>query len=136
MYTSTVKIIGGREGKVISSDGHLDINLSKPKELGGPGGNGTNPEQLFAAGYGACFDGAINVAARNKRIKIGTTELNTSVTIHKDDETGFYLSVVMKAHIPGVSVEVAKELIQDAHQICPYSKSIRGNVEVELKVVY
>jgi len=134
MYTGSVKVIGGREGKITSSDGNLELNLSMPKALGGSGGEGTNPEQLFAAGHAACFESAINLVARTKSIKIGTTELNSHVTIQKG-ETGYFLSVVMEAHIPEVSLEVARELVEEAHQICPYSKAIKGNVDVELKVV-
>ncbi|WP_078380025.1 organic hydroperoxide resistance protein [Sutcliffiella halmapala] len=134
LYTATVKATGGREGRIESSDGQLDLKIEMPKALGGSGKEGTNPEQLFAAGYSACFDGALNLVARTKRVKIGTSEVTSHVTINKDD-SGFVLSVVMEVHVPGITLEEAKELVEEAHQVCPYSKATRGNIEVELKVV-
>ncbi|MDQ0417465.1 Ohr subfamily peroxiredoxin [Croceifilum oryzae] len=134
LYTAVAKATGGREGKVQTNDLQLDLKIEMPKALGGAGKEGTNPEQLFAAGYAACFDGALNLVARTKRVKVGTTEVTSHVTIGKDD-SGFGLSVVLEVHVPGVSLDEAKMLVEAAHQVCPYSKATRGNIEVELKVV-
>ncbi|KEZ52639.1 MULTISPECIES: organic hydroperoxide resistance protein [Metabacillus] len=134
LYTATASAIGGREGRVQTSDNFLDLAIEMPKALGGRGGEGTNPEQLFAAGYAACFDSALNLVARTEREKIGQTKVTSHVSIGKDD-SGFGLSVVLEVHIPEVSEERAMELVQKAHGVCPYSKAVKGNIEVELKIV-
>ncbi|TCP70573.1 organic hydroperoxide resistance protein [Baia soyae] len=134
LYTAVAKATGGREGKIQTDDLQLDLKIEMPRALGGSGKEGTNPEQLFAAGYAACFDGALNLVARTKRVKVGTTEVTSHVTIGKD-ASGFGLSVVLEVHVPGVSLDEAKMLVEEAHQVCPYSKATRGNIEVELKVV-
>ncbi|MGD6793290.1 MULTISPECIES: organic hydroperoxide resistance protein [Metabacillus] len=134
LYTATASAIGGREGRVQTADNFLDLAIEMPKALGGRGGEGTNPEQLFAAGYAACFDSALNLVARTEREKIGQTKVTSHVSIGKDD-SGFGLSVVLEVHIPDVSEERAMELVQKAHGVCPYSKAVKGNIEVELKIV-
>ncbi|MFY4775418.1 organic hydroperoxide resistance protein [Metabacillus sp. RGM 3146] len=134
VYTATATAIGGRGGKVQSSDNILDLSIEMPKALGGAGKEGTNPEQLFAAGYAACFDSALNLVARTKRIKIGQTAVTAHVTINKDTD-GFALSAVLEVNIPEVSKEEAESLVEQAHQVCPYSRATRGNMDVELKVV-
>ncbi|MDX8290872.1 organic hydroperoxide resistance protein [Metabacillus indicus] len=134
LYTATASAIGGREGRVQTADNFLDLAIEMPKALGGRGGEGTNPEQLFAAGYAACFDSALNLVARTEREKIGQTKVTSHVSIGKDD-SGFGLSVVLEVHIPEVSEERAMELVQKAHGVCPYSKAVKGNIEVELKIV-
>ena len=131
MYVATATAVGGREGHVKSSDGLIDMDLKKPKEMGGPGG-ATNPEQLFAAGYSACFNSAINHVALLKRIRTGEVSVTVSVGIDKNDSGGFKLSARIDANIPGVTPEVAKELVEQAHTVCPYSNATRGNIEVEL----
>ncbi|MBL0911752.1 MAG: organic hydroperoxide resistance protein [Bacteroidia bacterium] len=133
LYTAEATATGGREGHVRSSDGILDLDVRIPREMGGPGGQ-TNPEQLFAAGYSACFDSALNHVARMKKIKTGTTTVTAEVTIGSLDNGGFGLSAKLHAHIPGVTQEVAEELIQAAHQVCPYSNATRNNIQVDLSV--
>ncbi|WP_243385817.1 organic hydroperoxide resistance protein [Bacillus kexueae] len=134
LYTATVTAAGGRNGFVKSTDGVLDLEVKMPKELGGAGGNATNPEQLFAAGYAACFDSALNLVIRQKRVEVKETSVTAHVTIGKDD-TGFGLSAQLDVKIDGVSEEVANELVNAAHQVCPYSKATRGNIDVKLNVL-
>ncbi len=135
LFSTKVKAIGGRNGKVESLDNNLiDMEVKMPKGLGGPGGEYTNPEQLFAAGYSACFDGALNHIAKLQRIKLGVTEIIAEIGLQKDGE-GLKLVGAITAKIPGVEKAVAEELLKAAHQACPYSKAIRNNVEVELTLV-
>ncbi len=123
---------GGRDGRVRTSDGILDADVKMPPALGGPGG-ATNPEQLFAAAYATCFHGALRLVARNKGVTVpdGAT-IDASVSLAPDD-TSFGISAVITAHLPGLDQAQADELIQGAHQVCPYSKATRGNVDVQLK---
>lgn len=134
LYTAAATATGGREGNVKSSDGVLDIDVRIPKEMGGAGGVYSNPEQLFAAGYAACFDSALSHVARTAKITTGTTEVTAKVSIGKNDAGGFSLAVEMHAKIPGVDQATAEDLIAKAHQVCPYSNATRGNVEVKLTV--
>ncbi|GGG70234.1 organic hydroperoxide resistance protein [Paenibacillus radicis (ex Gao et al. 2016)] len=135
LYTATVTVEGGREGKAVSSDGVLDMELKVPKELGGPGGHGSNPEQLFAAGFAACFEGAIGVVLRKKKMKTEGTKITSQVTIGKDANDGFVLSVYMDISIKGLETNVSKEIVEEAHEVCPYSRATRGNIEVITNVV-
>lgn len=136
LYTATATAIGGREGKVVSSDQVLDLQVKMPKGLGGPGGDYTNPEQLFAAGYSACFDSALGLVIRNKKLKVEGTQVTAHVSIGKDEaDGGFKLAVKLEVAITGVEREVAQELVEAAHQVCPYSKATRGNIDVELLAV-
>lgn len=135
LYTATVTAVGGRSGKVVSSDQVISLELKTPTGLGGPGGHGTNPEQLFAAGYSACFDGALNLAIRQKGIKVEGTQVTAHITINKTDDGGFQLSAELDVTVDGVSEEVARELAEAAHQICPYSKATRGNIDVKINIV-
>ncbi|ANE46538.1 Ohr subfamily peroxiredoxin [Paenibacillus swuensis] len=135
LYTATVTATGGRDGKVVSSDSHLNLDVRMPKELGGQGGAATNPEQLFAAGYAACFESALNLVCRTKKIKVEGTEVTAHVTIGKDTDGGFKLEAKLDITVKGVERAVAEELVQAAHQVCPYSKATRGNIDVELNVV-
>ncbi|MCB8821517.1 organic hydroperoxide resistance protein [Microvirga rosea] len=134
LYTAQASATGGREGAAASSDGRLDIRLSTPKELGGPGGEGTNPEQLFAAGYSACFLGALKfVAAQNKIALPSDAAVEAQVGIGKrEDGAGFGLVVSLKANLPGLTQEQADDLVRRADVVCPYSHAIRGNVQVTL----
>jgi osmotically inducible protein OsmC len=133
IYTATATATGGRNGKVTSSDGILDLETRIPKEMGGTNNNYTNPEQLFAAGYAACFDSALNLIIQRSKIKTGTTTVTAHVGIGKNEADGFGLVVTLEANIPGVEQSVADDLIAKAHQVCPYSNATRGNVEVTLK---
>lgn len=135
LYTATVTAVGGRNGKVVSDDGVINLDVKMPKALGGPGGSATNPEQLFAAGYAACFDSALNLVARTQRIKVEGTEVTAHVAIGKDQDGGFALAVNLDVTVHGVEHEIAQSLVEAAHQVCPYSKATRGNIEVKLQVV-
>lgn len=135
LYTANVTVEGGRDGKAISSDGVLNLDLRLPKELGGTGGHGTNPEQLFAAGYAACFESALSLAIRAKKIKVNSTKVTANITIGKDASDGFVLEAKLDVTVSGVEADVAKQLLEDAHQICPYSKLTRDGIDVELNVV-
>jgi osmotically inducible protein OsmC len=134
IYTATATATGGRNGKVKSSDGLLDLELRMPKALGGANDNYTNPEQLFAAGYAACFDSALNMIAKANNAAAGTTTVTAEVSIGKNEAGGFGLAVVLNINIPGVDLEQAKDLAHKAHEVCPYSNATRGNIEVDLVV--
>ena len=135
LYTAQAKSIGaGRSGSVKSDDAKLDLALSVPKGLGGDDGPGTNPEQLFAAGYAACFSGALGVVARMKKKNPGAFTIDAKVTIGKEGEA-FKLAVTLGGHFPDLPKAEAQELLEAAHQICPYSVATRGNVDVTLEVV-
>ncbi|QPC45723.1 organic hydroperoxide resistance protein [Mangrovibacillus cuniculi] len=135
LYTAKAKAEGGRNGKVVSSDNVIDLSLSMPKSLGGAEKEGaTNPEQLFAAGYAACFDSALQLVAGQAKKKI-TSTVTAHVSIGKDTDGGFGLAVKLEVSVDGVDQAEAKELVEKAHGVCPYSKATRGNIEVELEVV-
>lgn len=134
LYTAVATAEGGREGHVRSSDGVLDQKLTMPKSLGGPGGEGTNPEQLFAAGYAACFESALRLVARAKKVSVAKASITAHVTIGATDAGGFELAVELHASLPGHSREEVQGLLEAAHQVCPYSKATRGNIEVKLVV--
>ena len=133
LYTAHATATGGRNGKVNSSDGVLELEVRTPKEMGGSGGAYSNPEQLFAAGYAACFDSALSHVIRAEKVKTGTTTVTAHVGIGKNDTGGFGLVITLEANIPGVEQSVADDLVAKAHQVCPYSNATRGNVEVTLK---
>jgi Ohr subfamily peroxiredoxin len=135
VYTASATSTGdGRTGHVRSSDGVLDLDLAVPKEMGGTGGASTNPEQLFAAGYAACFHSALRGIARRAKADLTDTAITVDVGIGKLDAGGFGLTVTIEAEIPSVTPEQARELLDAAHQICPYSNATRGNVDVTLTV--
>ena len=134
LYTAAATATGGRNGQVKSSDGILDIEVRMPKSLGGSGEGYTNPEQLFAAGYAACFDSALNLIIKTEKIKTGTTTVTAEVSLVKTETGGFALAVTLTANIPGVTPEQANELIEKAHQVCPYSNATRNNINVQLSV--
>ena len=129
MYTAEVTNSGGRKGHVKSSDGILDFDVSMPSAMGGHGGK-TNPEQLFAAGYAACFNGAVGAVANGRNV--AGAELTAKVGIGNDPAGGFALTVELHGNFPNLSAEEAHQLMEDAHQACPYSKATRGNIEVLL----
>ena len=132
VYRAYAEATGGRDGRAISSDGVLDIELTTPKELGGAGGQGTNPEQLFAAGYSACFIGAMKfVAGRDKLPMPADTSVEGVVGIGQIPQ-GFGIEVALRVSLPGMNDEQAQQLIERAHQVCPYSNATRGNIDVTL----
>ncbi len=134
LYTATATATGGREGHATSSDNVLDVQLSTPRELGGAGGPGTNPEQLFAAGYSACFLGALKfVAGQAKVVLPADTAITGKVGIGQIP-TGFGIEVALEISVPGLPREQVEELVQKAHIVCPYSNATRGNIDVTLTV--
>ena len=135
LYRATSKATGGRDGSAASSDGALNVRLSTPKELGGAGGNGTNPEQLFAAGYSACFIGALQFVAGQQKIKLPQDVSITGLVGIGAIPAGFGIEAELQISIPGIERNVAEALIEKAHQVCPYSNATRGNIQVNLKLV-
>jgi len=135
LYTAHATSTGGRDGRSVSSDKALDVKLATPRELGGAGGEGTNPEQLFAAGYSACFIGALKfVAAKEKIAFPADASIDASVGIGPLP-TGFGIQAELKVSLPGLPREQAEALVEKAHQVCPYSNATRGNIDVTLTVV-
>ena len=130
LYTAVATAENGRDGRVATDDGRLDVVVNPPKEMGGSGA-GTNPEQLFAAGYSACFQGALGVVARQAGVDISGSTVTARVGLGKNDD-GFGLIVEISAGIPGVEEGVARDLVEKAHGVCPYSKATRGNISVTL----
>jgi osmotically inducible protein OsmC len=135
LYTAKATSTGAaRNGHVASSDGVLELDLSIPKEMGGAGGAGTNPEQLFAAGYAACFHSALQAVARRDKVKLAGTSVTAEVGIGKQGD-GFGLAVTLVVTVPDVERAQAEKLVDAAHQMCPYSNATRGNIDVDLKVI-
>ena len=134
-YTAHAKATGGREGRAVSSDGILDVKLERPREMGGSGNPGTNPEQLFAAGYSACFIGAMKFVATRDKIDLpGELSIEAGVGIGAIPN-GFGIEVTLKISVPGMSRTDAMSLVQKAHLVCPYSNATRGNIDVRLIIV-
>lgn len=132
-YTAVATAENGRDGRVATDDGKLDVVVNPPKEMGGSGA-GTNPEQLFAAGYSACFQGALGVVARKENADISGSTVTAKVGIGQTEAGGFGIEVAITASIPNVDAATAQSLIEKAHQVCPYSSATRGNIKVELAV--
>jgi Ohr subfamily peroxiredoxin len=133
LYTAKAHVTGGRmEGHGRTSDGQLEVDLRIPEEMGGPGG-GTNPEELFAVGYAACFEGALAVAARRAKVEPGEVAIDSEVSLSPNSQGGFDLSVGLNVTLPGIAEEdQAIDLVRAAHKVCPYSNATRGNIPVEL----
>ena len=133
LYTAEATVTGGRaQGHGRTSDGLLEVDLRSPKEMGGEGG-GTNPEQLFAIGYAACFEGALGVAGRRQHLETGDASINSKVSLLPTGDGGFKLGVALDVTLPSVTdAAQAVEVVRAAHQVCPYSNATRGNVDVEL----
>ncbi len=132
MYTAHASVTGeGRKGHGRTDDGRLEVDLSVPKGVGGDDGPGTNPEQLFAVGYGACFHGALKAVARKDGTDVEGSSIDSKVSLGKSEE-GLDIAVELTVTIPGVDQAKAEELVQGAHQMCPYSRATRGNIEVTL----
>lgn len=135
LYATEVTATGGRDGRAISEDGSFSVSLSVPKSLGGPGGAGTNPEQLFATGYAACFLGAVKLVTRTKKITLPAEPTVTAKVAIGPVTVGYALAVELKVNLPNVDKAVAEEIVAEAHQRCPYSNATRGNIEVKLMVI-
>ncbi len=133
LYTAKATVTGGREaGHGVTTDNELDLQLRTPAEMGGPGG-GTNPEELFAVGFAACFEGALGVIGRREKVDLGEVSIDSSVSLITTEERGFNVAVQLDVTLPGVQdAEQAKQIVAGAHQVCPYSNATRGNVEVTL----
>ena len=135
IYTAIATATGdGRNGHVTSDDGLVDTDVRIPQAMGGPGG-ATNPEQLFAAGYAACFHSALKLVGREQGADVDATEVDAQVSIGATDGGGFGLAVVLAVSIPAVDTETARALVERAHEVCPYSNATRGNIDVDLQIV-
>ncbi|HUN92593.1 MAG TPA: organic hydroperoxide resistance protein [Burkholderiaceae bacterium] len=135
LYRTTARATGGRDGQTGTVDGSFSAKLSTPKELGGGGGPGNNPEQLFASGYAACFIGALKFVGGQEKIKIpDATTVTSTVGIGPRSEGGFGLTVALEVALPGLEKSVATRLVHAAHQVCPYSNATRNNIDVGLTV--
>ena len=134
LYTTQARVVGGRAGHAETSDGLLKVNLAMPKELGGQGG-ATNPEQLFAAGYAACFESAIRFVARKQKLALEDAAVTATVSLYPNDQGGFRLGVALAAETKGLDRAASEALVSAAHEICPYSNAIRGNIDVALSTV-
>ncbi|MDX8432537.1 organic hydroperoxide resistance protein [Mesorhizobium abyssinicae] len=134
LYTTQARVSGGRAGHAETSDGLLKVDLAMPKELGGQGG-ATNPEQLFAAGYAACFESAIRFVARKEKLPLEDAAVTATVSLHPNGQGGFRLGVSLAAETKGLDHTAAEALVSAAHQICPYSNAVRGNIDVALSTV-
>jgi osmotically inducible protein OsmC len=136
LYTTSATANGGRDGSARSVDGKVDVKLSTPKELGGAGGEGSNPEQLFAAGYSACFIGAMKFVSSQGGPKVpADATVTATVGIGPRSEGGFGLEIALAVSLPGLDRAEAEDLVQKAHQVCPYSNATRNNIDVKLSVV-
>ena len=136
LYTANATATGGRDGRATSNDNQLSVKLTTPKELGGAGGEGTNPEQLFAAGYSACFIGAMKFVGANEKIAVpADVSVNGLVGIGPNGKGGFGITVVLNVSLPGLDRAVAQDLINKAHEVCPYSNATRGNVDVTITLL-
>jgi osmotically inducible protein OsmC len=135
LYRAHAKAVGGRDGRAVSSDNVLDVKLATPRELGGAGGVGTNPEQLFAAGYSACFLGALKFVAGREKIALPADTAIEGIVGIGAIPTGFGIEVELKISIPGLPREQAQALVQKAHVVCPYSNATRNNIDVKLTVI-
>ena len=132
LYTAHAHVTGGRDGHGRTRDGELEVDLRRPKEVGGEGG-GTNPEQLFAIGYAACFESALGAVARRRHLDTGAVTIESAVSLLPSGDGGFKIAAVLDVSMPSLEDrKVAKELIKGAHQVCPYSNATRGNIDVDL----
>lgn len=135
LYTTRVTTSGGRNGHASSDDGSLDLELNVPAEIGGDGNGNPNPEQLFAAAYSASFGSALEQAAEDMHLELEDISVSAEVTLNKTEEDELELSVVIDAYIPGVDLETGEELVNAAHELCPYSRATSDNIDVTLNLL-
>jgi len=136
LYTAKTTAAGGRKGEVKTDDGKIDLSLSVPKGLGGDGGDGTNPEQLFGAAYAACYGGALEMIAEKEGVSLGDDfSITATVSIGKTEEGDLQLAVILDSYLPGVDVETGEKLVNKAHEVCPYSRATRDNIDVTLNLM-
>ncbi|MDH3314690.1 MAG: organic hydroperoxide resistance protein [Gammaproteobacteria bacterium] len=135
-YKTTASATGGRDGKAATADGSFEVKMTTPKELGGPGGEGNNPEQLFAAGYSACYLGALKYVAGQEKVKIpNDARVTATVGIGpRDDSKGFGIDVDLEVSLPGIDKSKSEDLVKKAHVVCPYSHATRGNIDVRTSI--
>ncbi|MBT8295157.1 MAG: organic hydroperoxide resistance protein [Gramella sp.] len=135
LYKTKVTTHGGRNGHTRSEDGMLDMELKMPKELGGEGGDYSNPEQLFAAGYSACYGSALEVVAKKHKVDLGDYSVTATVKLGKTESGNLQLSAILDTYIPEIDVETGEKLVNEAHEICPYSRATRDNIDVTLNLL-
>ena len=135
LYEAVTTVVGGRSGHLQTEDKKLDLQLSVPKGLGGDGGKGTNPEQLFGGAYAACFGGAVQVIAKKKKIELSDDFSITATIGFCEDEDGAFLEATLDCYLPGVDVKTGESIIKNAHKICPFSKATRDNITVNLNLL-
>ena len=135
LYSAKVTTEGGRKGRTISDDRILDLQLSMPKSLGGEGGDYTNPEQLFAAGYSACFGSALEMVAKNANVDLGDYNVTVTIDLGQNEDEELDLSAILDIYIPDIDVETGEDLINEAHEVCPYSRATRDNIDVTLNLL-
>jgi lipoyl-dependent peroxiredoxin len=133
LYTAHASVTGGRDGHGATDDGALDVQLRAPKETGGPGG-GTNPEQLFAVGYAACFQSALGGVARREKVDVSAGRIDSGVSLGPVEGGAYGIAVTLDVFLPGFDQETAERLVEAAHKVCPYSNATRGNIDVTLTV--
>lgn len=135
LYSAKVTTEGGRDGRTTSEDGILDMKLSTPKSLGGEGGDHSNPEQLFAAGYSACFGSALEMIAKNADVDLGDYSVTATIDLGQTEDKDLELSAILDIYIPDIDVETGENLINEAHEVCPYSRATRDNIDVTLNLL-
>lgn len=135
LYTAEATAWGGREGRSATTRGNLELHLAVPEEMGGPGGDGTNPEELFALGYASCFHSALKLVASSRKLDVAESAITARVGIGANGSGGFGITVELEAELPGLDHAAAVELVDAAHAVCPYSNATRGNVDVTLTVI-
>lgn len=136
LYTANATATGGRDGRAVTNDNHLDVKLNTPRELGGGGGDGTNPEQLFAAGYSACFLSAMKFVAMHTKVALPSEAAVTAeIGIGPNGQGGFGLAAELRVALPGMDAAAAQALVAKAHEVCPYSNATRGNIDVKVSVI-
>ena len=135
LYKTKVTTHGGRNGRTRSEDGVIDMELKMPKSMGGEGGEYANPEQLFGAGYSACYGGALEVVAKKHKVDLGEYSVTAVVKLGQTESGNLQLSVTLDSYIPGVDVETGEKLVNEAHEICPYSRATRDNIDVTLNLL-
>ncbi len=136
LYTAKATAKGGRKGHVKTEDGSIDLPLSMPKELGGDGGDGVNPEQLFGSGYSACFGSALSLVAEKHKVDLGDFSVSAHVSIGKVEDGNLQLSVILDSYLPGVEdIKIGETLVNEAHVLCPFSRATRDNIDVNLNIL-
>lgn len=135
MYTAVSTAKGGRAGSVKTDDGKIDMQLSVPKSMGGDDGSGTNPEQLFASGYAACYGSALQAVAKKEKVDLGDFSVTANVDIGTTENGDFQLAVILDTYIPNIDVKKGEDLVNKAHEVCPYSRATRDNVDVTLNLM-